>query len=453
MNSIALKKYLPAAFIAGLLLSGCSPEIDVPEAAKGNADFTKYISVGNSLTAGYMDGGLYREGQENSYPSILAQQFELVGGSDFPQPLFAENQKNGTGYLTLNGFDSSGNPSLAAVTTELAYRGGTNSAGKPLLAVHSGPNQNLAVPGMSVFSSGPSAAPQIPPYAAVNEYYERILTGQPITTPYSNFVGQNVRKTRPTFFTLWLGNIDVLSFATGGGEPTPTNPFDDLTNPAFFEARYKAMLDTLTQTGAKGVVANIPSVTNVPFFTTVRVDDVKARIKAINASASLYIKTGAGTTREATSSDLLLLTSLSEIGKTTAGSPFPVGSGLSPTLSNPLDSKYVLDSDEVLAVQTHTQNLNTIIASAAAAKQVPLVNMNAFFNSIQPKDGKATLYINAVGSTPAFISGNLFSLDGVHPTPRGYAVVANEFIKTINAFYGSSIPQVNPNDYRAVLFP
>lgn len=453
MNAIVLKKYLPAALFASLILSGCTPEIDVPEAAKGNADFSKYISVGNSLSAGYMDGGLYREGQENSYPNILAQQFKLAGGSDFPQPLFAENQKNGTGYLSLNGFDSNGLPAISLVPAQ-AERGGTNSAGKPLLAQYNGPIQNLAVPGMSVFSSGPSASPQIPPYASLNQYYERILpAGTSISTPYSAFVGKNVRTSRPTFFTLWLGNNDVLGFATGGGAPTPSDPFDDLTNVAFFEARYKAMLDSLTQTGAKGVVANIPSVTNIPYFTTVLVNDIKARIKAVNTSASLYIRTGAGVTREATSSDLLLLTSLSAIGQTTAGSPFPAGTGISPALSNPLDSKYVLDSDEVQVVQTHTQNLNTKIAEAAAAHQIPVANINALFNSIQPKDGKATLYINAVGTTPAFISGNLFSLDGVHPTPRGYAVVANEFIKTINAFYGSNIPQVNPNNYRAVLFP
>ena len=47
---------------------------------KGSADFTKYVAVGNSLTAGFADGGLYRDGQLNSYPSILAGQFATVGG-------------------------------------------------------------------------------------------------------------------------------------------------------------------------------------------------------------------------------------------------------------------------------------------------------------------------------------------------------------------------------------
>jgi hypothetical protein len=57
--------------------------------------------VGNSLTAGYADGGLYLEGQQNSYPSIIAKQMALVGGGKFTQPLFTEAQANGSGYLKL----------------------------------------------------------------------------------------------------------------------------------------------------------------------------------------------------------------------------------------------------------------------------------------------------------------------------------------------------------------
>ena len=47
----------------------------------------------------------------------------------------------------------------------------------------------------------------------------------------------------------------------------------------------------------------------------------------------------------------------------------------------------------------------------------------------------------------------LFSLDGVHPNARGYAVIANEFIKAINNKYGSTLPMVNPNGYSGVKFP
>jgi lysophospholipase L1-like esterase len=49
--------------------------------------------------------------------------------------------------------------------------------------------------------------------------------------------------------------------------------------------------------------------------------------------------------------------------------------------------------------------------------------------------------------------GGTFSLDGVHLTGRGYAIIANEFIKAINKTYKSNLPEVNPNAYSGVSFP
>ena len=110
------------ALSAGLLLSSCDPEIDAPAASSGQANFAKYLAVGNSLTAGFQDNGLYREGQLNSYPAILADQFEEVGGGEFAQPLFTEEQRSGSGYLRLTGFNSKGNPITETVTENRAIR-------------------------------------------------------------------------------------------------------------------------------------------------------------------------------------------------------------------------------------------------------------------------------------------------------------------------------------------
>ena len=90
-----IKRSVPVLGLLGLGLAGCQPEIDAPTVSTGSADFSRYIAIGNSLTAGVSDGGLYREGQLNSYPNILSQQFALVGGGPFVQPLFSEAQSNG----------------------------------------------------------------------------------------------------------------------------------------------------------------------------------------------------------------------------------------------------------------------------------------------------------------------------------------------------------------------
>ena len=53
----------------------------------------------------------------------------------------------------------------------------------------------------------------------------------------------------------------------------------------------------------------------------------------------------------------------------------------------------------------------------------------------------------------AFITGGAFSLDGVHPNGRGYALIANEFIKAINAKFGSTIPYVDVTAHPGIIFP
>jgi hypothetical protein len=52
-----------------------------------------------------------------------------------------------------------------------------------------------------------------------------------------------------------------------------------------------------------------------------------------------------------------------------------------------------------------------------------------------------------------FVTGGLFSLDGVHLTGQGYAIIANEFIHAINDTYGASVPTVSVTEYPGVQFP
>ncbi|MDH5711869.1 MAG: G-D-S-L family lipolytic protein, partial [Gammaproteobacteria bacterium] len=77
------------------VVSACDTDFDNPVQGNagnsGNADLSKFVTIGDSLTAGYADGALYLAGQENSYPAILAQQFAKVGGGAFVQPLVNDN--------------------------------------------------------------------------------------------------------------------------------------------------------------------------------------------------------------------------------------------------------------------------------------------------------------------------------------------------------------------------
>lgn len=114
----------------------------------------------------------------------------------------------------------------------------------------------------------------------------------------------------------------------------------------------------------------------------------------------------------------------------------------------PIPDKYVLTDEELGHITTATTTFNTILRNAAQAHDLAFADMNDYMNRISP-----AVITYGVANTPTFATGNIFSLDGIHLTPRGNALVANEFIRVINTKYGSSIPEVNPNNYPGVRFP
>ena len=79
--------YKTIFFIVGVaLLSACEPKMDGFKSSAGSADFSKYVALGNSLTAGYADGALYSSGQSYAYANIIGQQLMLAGGGAFVEP-------------------------------------------------------------------------------------------------------------------------------------------------------------------------------------------------------------------------------------------------------------------------------------------------------------------------------------------------------------------------------
>lgn len=424
------KSITSLAFLSGsLLLSSCDPEIEAPAISSGELDLSKYVAVGNSLTAGYSDDGLYLEGQLSSYPNILAGQFRQAGGGDFAQPLFSEAQRNGSGYLRLERFVN-GSPVTGRVSENLARP--ANSAF--FTDEYSQPVQNLGVPGIRV------ADVQVRGYGSSqgNPYFERIT---PDNTPLQTYL-ERVQASAPTFFSLWLGNNDVLGYATSGAST------GNMTEPADFTTNYTALVNALSANNTEGIVATIPDVTGLPFFKTVTV----AAVRAAANNAEVYIRLDGGTARPATAEDYILLNAQANIGRPDVVAPgVTIPHGFHPL--NPLTDAEVLDKAEVAAVQARTNELNTIIKNQATAKNLALFDAFEYFNRIQPVNGQPTLMLNGVAYSPAYITGNLFSLDGVHPTPRGYAIVANEMIKAINSIYKTSIPTTDVTRHRAVLFP
>lgn len=511
--------------VLALGFASCEPEfeneINSETYSSGEADFTTYVAVGNSLTAGYMDGTVFRTGQQYSFPNILAQQFALAGGGEFTQPSYADDTNN------LGGLLLGGNPIGANRLIINASAGGPQPiAGSSTIEISNLQQKaynNMGVPGAKSFHL---LAPGYGNLAGValgqaNPYFVRHATS-PTTTVLADAMSLN-----PTFFTNWIGANDILSYATNGGATSDGNTpaadhnqtgnidpstygGNDITNSNVFASVYNGLISTLTSNGAKGVVATVPSVTSVPYFTTVPyapltpaalggeaniatlnaqlygplnqvfsaygepnrvkllsatqanpilITDVDATDRSAEITAVLTPVLGAptatafgmvfGKARQATANDLVVLPASSIIGTVNSSSPSPMINLNGVTF--PMANKWVLTSSEQVKVNSATTSFNNTIKAIAQANGLAVADMNVILarladygTGLTTEDGQ-TYYANYFSTDR--LNTTLFSLDGVHPNAKGYAVVANEVIKVINNHYGSKLPLVVPGTY------
>ena len=496
-------------FMIGLLAFGlvsCEPEFENAVTDEGfydagDADFSTYVALGNSLTAGFADNALYMSRQEDSYPNIMAQQFGFVGGGDFTQPLTSDD----LGGLLLGGVQISGNR-LVLSADENGNPFPAPLDGTPTTDVTTsatGPFNNMGVPGAKSFHLVTPGYGSVAGVAngSANPWFARFATSES-TTVLADAVSLN-----PTFFSLWIGNNDILGYATSGGsgvdqtgnlDPSTYGGFD-ITDPNVFAAAYSAQVDALTANGAKGVLLNIPDVTSIPYFTTVPPQSIPldaATAGAVNAQFTLYngalgqlvaggfisaeeaairqinfvegvnypimidvdltdvtaILIGAGLDpqtagllgqlRQVKSDDLVVITAASVLGTTPDPSnPLNI---LGVTL--PLPNSLVLSSTEQARVAAAGAAYNAVIEGLAAANELGYGDMKSALADVAANGA----FYNGGVLTSTFVTGGAFSLDGVHPSPRGYAFTANTIIDLINTTYNASIPKVDIGTYGTV---
>lgn len=483
------KLYISTLATTLLLVASCQTDFDNSTedvvVTSGEADFSKYISLGNSLTSGYRDGALYIDGQNQSYPSIIATQMKFAGGGEFTQPMMPNNTGGFINLFTASGGkEYYGKLNLTVVEGALSPTASAPAANLDIIGGVGKYFSNMGVPGAKtahLIAPGYGNPAGLTTPATANPYFVRFATSA-TTSVVADALAQN-----PTFISLWIGNNDVLGYASSGGDGTnPITPVDGTVGVGF-NSTYTYLVNTLFPEGTtrKGVIANIPSVTSVPFFTTVPSKPISglvdSQVTALNTAYAAYntglaqakalgaitdaeyqsrlIKFTAGTTsngaviidkdltnlsgygipsyRQTTSADYLLLTS-SSVLKTGGGT------------STPLPDNLVLTEKEVAKVEAATTAYNTTIKSLAQAKGLAFVDANAKMVELNSASG---LQYDDVKYSAKFVTGGTFSLDGVHLTGRGYAIVANEFLKAINTKYKSNLPMVSPNSYSGVTFP
>ena len=238
----------------------------------GSADFSTYVALGNSLTAGLMDATLYTRGQSNAFPNLLADRFALAGGGEFNQPdIDSENGFN----TSLNDLSTAftGPATFGRFVLDLSIRRPVPTTPGEVLnmvpANERGSINNLGLPGMRLLELPVNG------YGLLNPFYTRFALDAGTTSVLEQALAR-----QPSFITFWLGNNDALAWATGGGvgPDAADNPgvLDQdpgaLVSTQSFEATLQNSLAAMfgSNPQLQGIILNIPNVALIPFFQLVQ---------------------------------------------------------------------------------------------------------------------------------------------------------------------------------------
>ncbi len=365
----------------------------------GSADLTRYVALGDSLTAGFSSGSLHIDGQRSSYPKLIAEQSRR-SVIPFEQPLVTDPGLPAVSVLA----------SLDPLT--IAPRAGL---GSPINLTLPRPYDNLAVPG-----------------ARVGDVLRTVTDNGGLHDLILRGIGTQLEQgiaLEPAFVTVWIGSNDALR-AVGTGmviEGVTLTPLES------FENDYRQLLGALVESGVGGgAVATLPSVTSIPFVTTlppVVIHPATGEPVLVNGAPVPLL----GPDGPLSAGDFVLLTASTLLAR---GDGVPAALGGS---GRALPDQVVLSASEAAAVTERLDGFNTVIRSAAADAGWAVADMHALFEDVR-RNG---LLLGGVEFSTDFLTGGLFSLDGVHASPLGYALAANEFLEAINDQYGGSIPGVD----------
>ncbi len=404
-------KYFLGFSFGFLSLTSCENQAEVLIPAVESSIFTKYVSVGGSLSAGFTNGGLYREGQLTSYPNLIA----LQTGAKFEQPLFSIGQENGSGYFfTKNTMAVT--PTFEQTSDKTAI---INASPLTFAKYNSTTTNNLGVAGLRMSDIAKNGLGNAKT-AGFNPFYERILPAGKEDLSYAEFV----KVSNPTFFTASIGDFDMLAFAISGGKT-------GLTETSVFAINTQKLLDALVANKSKGIITNLPNILDLPLLNFYTFQEI-AKIAGIT---DIYITTGNGIVRVAMADDKILLNAIENVGKTNAA-----GQKKGFSAMFPLSTEEVLDKDETSAVSSRLSDFNEILKTEAEKRGIILFDLNNLYTQIKNK----TYTTNNLKFESSVMTGGFFSLDGMNPSPRGSAVIANEIIKLINENFKNSLKTAIP---------
>lgn len=416
------------------LLGGCSDESLIASEATSDT-FSRYVALGNSLTAGFQSNGIVASTQQDAYAALLADQmntrFEIprLRSPGCPPPV--DN----------------------IILSALSNIGGDSS--DPPCGLRGSPIptslNNVAVPGAKVIDALNNTADAASP----NELTTFILGGRTQV--------EAATQVKPTFASVWLGNNDALGAALAGDT-------DRLTPTSTFESQITQVVDRLADAGAeRGVLIGVANPVYVPNLSPGQAyAAAESQINQIGMSV-------AGQNPSLSWGGYSVASSCEASG---AGTRVPFSYGIGTLFVNALQGNAVqlncapnsapdplLTPAEQNTISTRVQAYNSVLSSLANNRGWAYVDVNPVLaalyganagdmdpsNDLVPKFPNPPNLQNPAESPPTF--GEYFSEDGVHPSSVTHRAVAHLVIQTLNAQYDDvSLEQISiPSEIASLL--
>jgi lysophospholipase L1-like esterase len=389
--------------------ASCSPDVEIVRPAQpvGGDLFRSYVSIGNSLTAGFQSGGITDTTQLQAYPVLLAEavgtpfNIPLLANPGCPPPIinFQTNERLGGGDSNTCSFRDPA--SVTAAINNVAVFGATSADPTSRSTANSNPTTMFILGGET--------------------QVERALEAD------------------PSFVSIWIGNNDVLEAALSGILPSSQGVSRGVTSQAEFETNYNEMLSQL-EAGADlegGLLIGVINVTATPLLfpaaALVNSPQFKGAFDQFAGATTTLLPSCTATTTS--------LISFMIVAAIRDGSHPPViGCEPEPGPLAPVGNVFVLDSTEQVMLAAAVDGYNAFISTRANDLGFAYLDPNPTLAELR-SSGAIPAVPNLASPTAPF--GDYISLDGVHPSAKGQAVIANAVIDAINQEYQLSIPSVS----------
>jgi hypothetical protein len=399
-------KYALAVFAASVALASCADPVS-PTRARTSLDrpnfdvaptaqsiFARYVALGTSNSMGVQSAGIFSSGQRAAWPARLA----AMVGVPFSLPLV---QDPGCGPPLLPPLAADavlvgafGNDLVTTVMTTCA----------PLQTGVTLPANNVAISGADVHDALYSTIETQGTTTRTGTLYSRVLL--PGQTQVAAMIAQ-----QPTFVSVELAANDVLPASTG--RISAMTPYVD------WERDYDQVLAAVRSTSARGVLVGLPS--NAANFPSIR----RAR-ELFNEWPSLLALGISVSVNCYLSSNYIfvpgyVLTLLSKTPTTATCADVPGA------------ADYVLTASDVNAINARMAQMNAHMQVKAGENGYAYFSLDAVYALAKPRFSVSDLLF----SNNPF--GSHISLDGVHPSSQGQALLAAAAAQAVSATYHVSI--------------